>query len=152
MNLMALVPMPYRMLGLALLAIALWCHGWVKGANHGEAKLAAFTESVRAEGIKAQAMANARIAADRQRKETADREREKTIANLGARITSMRNANTNADRVPPAPASSPRPDLACFDRAEYQRAYGEFVKGLRGLADEGTAATVDLDNAKGWAR
>jgi len=54
--------------------------------------------------------------------------------------------------VPPAPAASGRPDLVCFDRTEYQRAYGGLVKEVRGLADEGTAATVDLDTGKAWIK
>ena len=42
MMLFNLVPAPYRWLALALLAVAIWGHGWVKGAHHGELKLDAY--------------------------------------------------------------------------------------------------------------
>ena len=43
MNLLLnLVPLPYRLLALAALAAALMGFGWVKGAEHGEAKLNAY--------------------------------------------------------------------------------------------------------------
>lgn len=34
MNLMSIVPMPYRLLAMALFAVVLVCFGWVKGASH----------------------------------------------------------------------------------------------------------------------
>ena len=54
MNLLfAMVPLPYRLLGLALMAAALWGHGWIKGAHHEQAKSALFQAQVDREGIKA---------------------------------------------------------------------------------------------------
>jgi hypothetical protein len=41
-NPLTLVPLPYRLIGLALLSLALWGFGWVKGAQHGEARLDAY--------------------------------------------------------------------------------------------------------------
>lgn len=38
----------------------------------------------------------------------------------------------------------------CFDRAEYQRATGEFDQRARQLADEGTKVTQDLNTCIGW--
>jgi hypothetical protein len=40
--LLSLLPFPYRMLALALLAVALVGFGWVKGAHHEEAKFEAY--------------------------------------------------------------------------------------------------------------
>ena len=37
--LLNLIPLPWRLLALGLLAVALWGHGWVTGARHGEDKL-----------------------------------------------------------------------------------------------------------------
>jgi hypothetical protein len=37
-----LLPFPYRMLALALLAGALWFHGWIRGVHHEEAKFEAY--------------------------------------------------------------------------------------------------------------
>lgn len=42
MNLLSLVPLPYRVLALAVMAVALMGFGWVKGAEHGETKLNAY--------------------------------------------------------------------------------------------------------------
>ena len=72
-------------------------------------------------------------------------------------IKQLRDDRDRARRspVPPAPAGSSRPDLLVLDRAEFERAHGEALgrlrEGARGLADEGTAATIDLDTAKKWA-
>lgn len=48
MNLLALVPLPYRLLGLALFAVALVGFGWVKGAGHVQAEWAAAARAAEA--------------------------------------------------------------------------------------------------------
>ena len=70
--LFGLVPLPYRLLALAILAAALWGHGWIKGAQHGERKLQAFVQQQAVDAGKAQALADARAKADRERKEASD--------------------------------------------------------------------------------
>lgn len=62
----------------------------------------------------------------------------------------LRDSDTRSRRLPEAPKDSVRPDLSCFDRTALESAYGELVKELRGLADEGTEATIGLDTAKRW--
>lgn len=113
-----------------------------------------FIASQKALGEEAAKKAALQQASDKLKKDTADAENAKRIADLNGTIGRLRKQrdSAGAGRLPPAPAGSTRVDLACFDRAEYQRAYGEFVARLRGLADEGTAATVDLDSAKKWAQ
>ena len=91
-------------------------------------------------------------------KERADEENARQHAADIATILRLRRAATNPSSsvLPAAPTGSSRPDLICFDRAEYQRedgnALGILFAGARSLADEGTAATVDLNTAKNWAK
>ena len=44
-KLFSLVPLPWRLLALGLLAVALWGYGWITGAEHGEAKLDAYKQA-----------------------------------------------------------------------------------------------------------
>lgn len=109
-----------------------------------------FVAEVKAKGEAAQKAAQEQELKDKKAKEKADHENavnRKRIADLTKRLRE-RPAGSG---VPAAPAGSRRPDLACFDRAEFERAYGTLVARLRELADEGTAATIDLDTAKEWA-
>jgi len=89
--------------------------------------------------------------------EKANADHAKVMADFNARIARMRQpTNTTSYSLPAAPAASSRPDLACFQRADFERESRELIEqlraGIRGLADEGTAATVDLDSAKLWGQ
>ena len=46
MNLLALIPFPWRLLALALFAAALCGFGYVKGLHHGEVELASYRGTV----------------------------------------------------------------------------------------------------------
>lgn len=83
-------------------------------------------------------------------KEKADEDYRRTTDALRADIKRLRDLRPAGSGLPAASAGSSRPDLACFDRAEYLRADGEFVEAARRLADEGTANAVGLDTAKEW--
>jgi hypothetical protein len=90
--------------------------------------------------------------------EKANEEWKKTHAADIATIVRLRKSATDPSSrpLPQAPTGSSRPDLICFDRVEYQRedgkALGNLFAGARSLADEGTAATIDLNIAKKWAQ
>jgi hypothetical protein len=116
------------------------------------AEYAEFREKSAQAAAAAAEIALKKTIADEQRKELTDAEHAKTVIALSARIKRLRDANPAGGFVPAAPAGSGRPDLACFDRAEYQRADGVFIEGARGLSDEGTASTLDLDTAKFWVK
>ena len=94
------------------------------------------------------AVTNAKNKAD---KEKADEKVKRDTAALASTIAGLR-ARPGSGRVPAAPPDSRRPDLACFDRPEYQRAYGELLQEIRGLSDEGSKSTIGLDAAKEWAK
>ena len=154
-----------RWLALVALITASAAFGAYKMHSHDQARYdvlaaekAAFEAKVAALGGQAKAAAVAREVQDKERKGRVDRENRKTVADLHSTITRLRDDADRARRgtLPAAPAGSSRPDLLCLDRAEYQRADGEATarlrQGARGLADEGTAATVDLNSARKWAK
>ena len=96
---------------------------------------------------------------DLKRKQNADKENKDALAVANRSIAELRkraDSRPGRGELPKPPATSSRPDLACFDRAEYQREDGiltqRLLQGARGLADEGTEATIDLNTAKAWAR
>lgn len=112
-----------------------------------------FKAETKALGEKAKADALAKEAADKKRKDDADAENATALATLADSVGKLRNERDRArSRILSATATSPgSPDVLTFDRPVVERAYGELIAGLRGLADEGSKATVDLDSAKRWA-
>lgn len=114
-------------------------------------EFAKFQGGVAALGAAASLAAKEKEAKDKLNKEKADELHRAAIDTLNATVRRLRNARPSSSFVPPAPAAASRPDLACYDRPELERATGKFIEGLRGLADEGSAATVDLNTAKTWA-
>lgn len=111
-----------------------------------------FKADTAAAGNVAKAKADAQTLADKLAKDQADAEHARTVAALTLTIDGLRKQRPAGSFVPAAPAGTSRPDLICFDRAAYSAADGEFTSGARGLADEGTAATIDIDTAKRWAQ
>jgi len=85
------------------------------------------------------------------KKEKSDAENAKTHATLTVALNGLRAQHPSSSFVPSAPSGTSRPDLICFNRADYIRTDGIFTSGARGLSDEGTAATLDLNTAKEWA-
>lgn len=163
MSLLSLVPWWGRWIAIAAIIIACIAFGAIKmhqydQRTYNKLKLeySAFKADIKAQGNAAAIKARAQEAADKQRKEKVDADYEKTVTALNRTIASLRHVNPARSNLPAAPAGSRRPDLACFDRAEYQRADGEAIAklfaGARSLADEGTAATLGLDAAKTWAQ
>ena len=119
-----------------------------------QASFDGFKAQVAAEGKVAQERANAQAAKDKLTKETADAENARVTAALRADITKLRRERDSArvSTVPAAPAGSGRPDLACFDRSGLESALRGLLGDIRGLVDQGAAATLDLNTAKAWAQ
>ena len=116
-----------------------------------------FKGGVAALGHEAEVRNAKQALADLKAKEIADEENLRTHAADRADIKRLRDDADRARRspVPEAPAGSKRPDLACFDRTEFEQGYGILAQrlrdGARRIADQGTQATIDLDTAKRWA-
>lgn len=124
--------------------------GWRLDAVKAEFK--GFVATTRAQGEAAQKLSDATKAADKKRKDQADAENKRTIDTLRADVKRLRNARAGSSFVPaPAPGAS-RPELACFDRAELERAIRDLDRGVQGLVDEGSEAAVNLDTARTWAQ
>ncbi|MGP1675944.1 MAG: hypothetical protein ACTS6J_02145 [Burkholderiales bacterium] len=119
-----------------------------------QAKFDGFKETAKAQGEAAQKAADLQKAKDKADKEKADAENKRARALDRQRIASLRydRDHSGAYSLPAAPAGSSHPDLACFDRADLERADREVLGRLRAIADQGDSATIDLDTAKAWAR
>lgn len=150
-------PVAY-VLGAALIigALAWYRHSLIQqGWDERDKDFQAFKVQVDATGKAAAAEAARQKQTDELKKEKADAENAKTRGALAVALNSLRIQSDNRSfTVPTAPAGANRPDLACFDRAELERASRENLKrlrtGIRAVADEGTACTVDLNTAKQW--
>lgn len=114
-------------------------------------EFAAFQAQVKANGEAAEKAARAKEAADLAKKEKIDNENKRLRINNANLVKRLRDAHPAGSGVSEAPAGSRRPDLACYDRAEFVRAYGNLVAGVRSLADEGTESAIDLNSAREWA-
>lgn len=110
-----------------------------------------FVSTTKAQGEAAQKEADAKAKADRQLKESSDREYQTAIAGLRADVERMRNARARAGYVPAAPAGSRSPGLACFDRADLEGALRRLDAGISGLIGEGDADAVGLNVGRRWA-
>ena len=147
-------PMVYAALaaGIAILGLTIALKVQTARLDAEKAEHKAFVEHTRAIGVAQEARAKRIAEQDKTRKEKADAENTITRARLDDALRKLRDNRPGGSFVPPAPAGAGRPDLACYDRAEFVGAVGKFVEGLRGLADEGSKAAVDLNTAKKWAQ
>ena len=110
-----------------------------------------FVATTKAQGEAAKKEAEAKAKADRQLKESSDREYQTTIASLRADVKRMRDDRARASFVPAAPADSRSPGLACFDRADLDGALRRLDAGISGLIEEGDAGAVGLNAGRRWA-
>ncbi len=116
------------------------------------AEYEAFKAQVKAVGEEQETKSRAQAESDKKRMEAADAENAAALATLAGTIKRLRDDHPRGGILPAAPAGSGRPDVAAFERAELERALGRYREAVRGLADEGTAATLNLDTAKRWAQ
>lgn len=63
----------------------------------------------------------------------------------------QRRADPGRSIVPAAPADTRRPDLACFDRAEFDRAQRDSEGAAEEIAISGAEDAVRLETAREWA-
>lgn len=151
MNFLTPAAFPYRWLALALLAAALWGHGWVKGNASGRAEGVAFQAETRTTGEIAAKAAQVQQARDQARKEASDASYTKALALLSADHQRLLNARAGGSYLPPALAGASRSDLACFDRAELESALGRLDRGVSIIVGEGDQVALRLKLAVEWA-
>jgi hypothetical protein len=138
-----MIPIPTTWIVYGL--IALGVGGYVLHCEHVK-KVQAQSVAIAQE----QARENAKKAlADVKAKERSDENYRRNISRLSADLKRLRDSRPSI--VPAAPAGAPRPELACFDRAELVTALRTYREGVIGLLGEGAAAVEGLDEARVWA-
>jgi phospholipase/lecithinase/hemolysin len=148
----SLLPSIYKYGLRALLLAAFGGVCWLQGAHHEQLKTAKFEAATVALGEAAKQRAEQIAAADKLRKENADAENNRTITSLRADVKRLRDERSRSSYVPAAPAGSRSPEIACFNRADLERAIQQLddrVSAMVARCDEGT---VNLDTAKRWAQ
>ena len=144
----------YKWIGIGVVMLVLGLAVWVQTERLDavKAEYAGFVAKAEAIGREQEAAAKIKDAENKAKQEKANAENARTKSALTIALNSVRNTRPSGSFVPAAAPGAVRPDLACYDRAEYSGATGRLVEGLRGLADESTAATIDLNTAKTWAQ
>lgn len=117
-----------------------------------KAEHAKFVGGVEAIGKAAKKAAEDKAMQDKLSKEAADESAKRQVTMLQRTISRLRDERARSGSVPAAPATTSRPDLACFDRAELARAVGVLEAGVEGLVAEGAEAAVGLNAAREWAK
>ena len=123
--------------------------GYVKGCTDEAERGAEFRATVEAMGKAAEE----RAAATRATREAITKAKDKSYAKRLAVVTADRDRlRRGAARsiLPPAPADSRRPDLACFDRGELDLALRAYREGVGDLVTEGAAFAVSIESAREW--
>jgi len=145
----------YAALGAALVIGVLGLWGYVEKQRYEalKAEYEQFKGGVEALGLAAKKAAAEKEAADKLRKEQADAENKRSTDALLADIKRLRDQRSRSSIVPAKPPASKCPDgQACFERAQLELALRDYRSAIRGLVDEGSAVTVDLDSARKWAQ
>lgn len=140
-------------IGAAAVILGLGAYGWVQTARLDacNAKFSAFQAQVKALGDVAAAKAKAEN--DRQAKLLKESEAQsaKLKSDLSIANKRLRDERASSSRVPEAPAGSPKPHLACFDRSELESALQRLDEGVSGFLDEGDQNTLRLKLSRDWA-
>ena len=94
----------------------------------------------------------AREVSDLKLKEKTDADHKAAVARLNRDIKRMRDVHARSSLTPEAPATSRRPEFACFDRTLFAGAIREFEREVEEIVGSGAEATLNLDAAKAWAQ
>ena len=115
-------------------------------------EFATFVAQVQAIGDAQIAKNKAKVAEDKAIKSRIDNENSKLRNDNATLAKRMRESSASRSTVSYLPASTSRPTLACFDRAELDTAVERYQSDLLGIAEKGAAATVDLDAGKDYVK
>jgi len=132
--------------------VSLGAFGYVAHCQHVKKDRETFIAKLESQAAQQKEAAEKKADEDRKAKETADENTQNQLDSLHRTIKRLRDERARAGSVPAAPASSSRPDLACFDRTLFSGAVGNLEAGVEGLVAEGAENTIALNNARRWAR
>ena len=116
-----------------------------------QAKHSKFVAEVKAKGEQQEAAAKAKAEADRKTKERTDAEIDRLRRSNAALARSLHDARARGSYLPPAAPGSERPDRACFDRTELERAVRQLDAEVSRIVEQGDQALIDLNAARAWA-
>jgi len=116
-----------------------------------KAEYASFVANVKTAGEAAEARTKAEIARQAKLLKETEATSAKAKSDLSIANQRLRDERARSGSVPPAPAGSKRPDLACFDRTLLVEATGRLDAGLSALADRGDQNTLRLKLSRDWA-
>lgn len=124
-----------------------------------KAAFSAFKAQVEVLGREAEKAAKIKETSDLQAKKRADDENLKAKRDLAGVYTvyrQLRDSRSSVSILPPSPAGSTSPDLACFSRAALDRglasADGVLQEGAIQILQRGDQAIADLNTAKTWSQ
>jgi len=115
-----------------------------------EAKYDRFVSDTETVGLAAAKEAKRKNDENRVKKEKSDAETKKLLADNAALARSLRDERARRGVLSGVSSPANRPNLVCFGRAEYERAFGQFDKELSGIAQECDERTVNLNSARKW--
>ena len=148
-----LIPWPYRLLALALLAAALFGAGWVKGMQHGAADHAEFAARVAAQGEAAEA--RTRVTVRRQAAITTDTET--TYAQGSTDLRRLHGpgrlrgqAHFDGLKLPAVPDPAAEPDAAAADAGPGAAEPAPDADACAGLRSDAAMTTRQLLFLQGW--
>lgn len=144
----------WYVVALAALIAGLAAYGQTMRSERDSARveLADYRAEVADERTKAAKAALAKAIEDERKKEQADAENERERNRLAGELEQLRQQQPLHVDLPASRPGSLCPDgQVCFERAEYGRAYREFVAEIRQVANECTALEADLNTSKRWA-
>jgi len=131
--------------------LALGALGYIAHCEHVKNDREKFINTLRSQAEQQKQANEKRAKDDKAAKEKADADTQRNLDQLHRTVARLRNERARASSVPPAPATTSRPDLACFDRAEFVGAMGNFEAGVEGLVTAGAESAIELEAAKAWA-
>lgn len=149
----------WRAVLVAGLVAALGVQSWRLDRCQGKAaeiqrKFDGFVADTKRIGEQAEKEAHAEMLRNKLWKGLNDEKTNADLARLRLERDRLRNNRTGArgGLLPAAPSGASRPERACLDRADADRALREFEAGVEGLIAEGDEARVKLDGARRWAQ
>lgn len=148
-----LIPWPYRLLSLVLLAAALFGAGWVKGMQHGAAEHAEFAARVAALGDAAEARTRATV-----RRQTAiTNDTETTYAQGSTDLLRLHGpgrlrgqTHFGGVKLPPLPDPARQPDDPAADAGPGAAEPAPDVDACAGLRSDAAMTTRQLLFLQGW--